>query len=242
LSILAIIAENRDTVREDTRNFRKQVFANWRVAWHNSLLSIHLAPLMDQLDLSHLSRSKSDARKRILAMEEENGIQYVDVHVAKAWIDAERKIHAQNVKLVSECVAATKHEMQVARIVEKGGYDILGTYEGTAELESDYKKHWDYVLKEVGKTASAAPRGGRGGNRGARGRGYGGGGGGRGRGGGGPPRGGYGGYQPPYVQNDPPRAAAARPADQATTSGPSARRPCAICKSPDHWADKCPNK
>jgi hypothetical protein len=199
-------------------------------------MTVQLTNLLKAMDLSDLNRSKSDARRKILALEtSSDGLQLVDVDKAKRWIDSARRNHEKMQQIVIEALSATVHETKIARIVEKEGWEVVGTYEGSADLDEVYKKHLEYVKKEIVKTAAAAPRGGKGGQqprgrggnaRGARGR------------GGGAPRGG--GYQAADTQRAPPAAAA--PAYPARPNGPSAKRPCAICKAPDHWSDSCPHK
>lgn len=195
-------------------------------------MAIQLGKIRDVVQSSVLSKGKNEAYQEILDASTMNGMDVIDIQRAKIWIKNEVKQNAKLLRLVTDGFKAAEHEASIARIVEKDGFATVSAFEGTAEFNSEFKRHLEYVRREAKKSSSAA--------------------------------------KVPYHSAQTIRAshlkskgrdrrtlpfnANSMPGRQYTSGfkpyfgqlrpkpGPSAARPCNICKGPDHWAEHCPNR
>lgn len=227
-----LLTQHRDFLRERTRNLKKACFPTNRVGWHNGLLAIQLSQIKDMLRSSVLSKTKSEAYEAILDLSIVDGIQAIDVERAKSWIKNSLKTYATIEKLVDECAKAVEHEANIARVVEKDGFQTVAAFEGSAEFEADFKQHLEYVRREVkkkgngGKLASLTPRENRDKFVRSRTRGF--------------------DAKSPFNygfgSSEFHKSGRYHTSLVRAKAKPSAERPCAWCKSPDHWVNQCPYK
>eukprot|EP00094_Tigriopus_californicus_P011648 TCALIF_11253-PA protein Name:"Protein of unknown function" AED:0.16 eAED:0.16 QI:0/0.5/0/1/1/1/3/0/403 len=227
-----LVTHHRDFVRERTKNLRRACFPTSRVGWHNGLLAIRLAQIQELLGKSVLAGSKTLAFKAILNLSEVENIPVVDISQAKRWISNERKLHVTLSKMIKDCSNAADHESNIARVVEKDGYWTVAAFEGSAEFNSAFKRHLEYVKRESSKETSGSRSSASNFINGH-----------------------FKGTAPSFRGVEDKRKMTRafsggrhyrelRPALQnfRPKEGPSVQRPCAVCKSPDHWVNMCPHR
>lgn len=218
-----LVTQHRDFVRDRTKGLKRSCFPTHRVGWHNGLLAIQLANIVNMLQKSVLADTKAQAYKSILDLGfSDDNVPLVDVARAKLWIKEERKQHERLILLVKECAKAADHEANIARIVEKDGFATVSAFEGSAEFDAEFKKHLEYVRKEAKKNhgfktmAQTQAKQDKGMH--YRSRYY-------------ESRLGHGQRNTKDVRHQP----QLRP-----KGGPSPARPCNYCKSSEHWVQHCP--